>query len=49
MFFGEVNEATVRVLVAEGCDVAAPASQGCCGALALHAGLQTEAREFARG
>jgi glycolate oxidase iron-sulfur subunit len=48
VFFGEVNEATVRLLVAEGCDVAAPASQGCCGALALHAGLQTEARDFAR-
>jgi glycolate oxidase iron-sulfur subunit len=48
VFFGEVNEATVRLLVAEGCDVAAPASQGCCGALALHAGLQSQAREFAR-
>jgi glycolate oxidase iron-sulfur subunit len=48
VFFGEVNEATVRLLVAEGCDVAAPASQGCCGALALHAGLQADAREFAR-
>ena len=27
----------------------APASQGCCGALALHAGRDREAREFARG
>jgi glycolate oxidase iron-sulfur subunit len=48
VFFGEVNEATVRLLVAEGCEVAAPSAQGCCGALALHAGRQTEARDFAR-
>jgi glycolate oxidase iron-sulfur subunit len=48
VFFSEVNEATVRLLVAEGCDVAAPASQGCCGALALHAGLKSDACNFAR-
>jgi glycolate oxidase iron-sulfur subunit len=48
VLFGPVNAATVRVLAAEGCDVAAPADQGCCGALALHAGRDHEARRFAR-
>jgi glycolate oxidase iron-sulfur subunit len=46
--FPKVNEATVRVLAAEGCDVVAPREQGCCGALALHAGRLEEARAFAR-
>jgi glycolate oxidase iron-sulfur subunit len=49
VFFGSVNAATARVLAAEGCEVVAPARQGCCGALALHAGCDDEAREFARG
>jgi len=43
-----VNTATVNVLAAEGCDVVAPRDQGCCGALALHAGRLEEARAFAR-
>jgi glycolate oxidase iron-sulfur subunit len=47
-FFGEVNRATARVLAAEGCDVVAPRTQGCCGALALHAGEQEQSRAFAR-
>ncbi|MQA31209.1 MAG: 4Fe-4S dicluster domain-containing protein [Luteitalea sp.] len=47
-FFGGVNRATARVLSAEGCEVVAPRSQGCCGALALHAGEDGDAREFAR-
>jgi glycolate oxidase iron-sulfur subunit len=47
-FFGEVNEATVRTLAAEGCEVLAPRRQGCCGALALHAGHDEEARACAR-
>jgi glycolate oxidase iron-sulfur subunit len=46
--FPRVNDATVRVLAAEGCDVVAPAEQGCCGALSLHAGRLDEARDFAR-
>ena len=46
--FGHVNEATIRVLSAEGCRVMAPAGQGCCGALALHAGHADSARAFAR-
>ena len=49
VFFGNVNAATARVLSAEGCDVFAPAGQGCCGALALHAGQDQDARAFARG
>jgi len=48
VFFGHVNEATVRVLAAEGCDVHAPRTQGCCGALALHSGRDEDARDFAR-
>ena len=43
-----VNDATVRVLAAEGCDVAVPPGQGCCGALSRHAGRLDEARAFAR-
>ena len=46
--FAGVNEATVRVLAAEGCTVKAPAAQGCCGALALHAGYGDQARALAR-
>ncbi len=46
-FFGDVNAATTRVLSAEGCEVAAPRAQGCCGALALHAGEREQARAFA--
>jgi glycolate oxidase iron-sulfur subunit len=37
-FFPDVNAATARVLAAFGCEVLAPADQGCCGALELHAG-----------
>lgn len=47
-FFGEVNQATARVLSAEGCQVVAPREQGCCGALALHSGEPDQARAFAR-
>jgi glycolate oxidase iron-sulfur subunit len=46
--FPHVNQATVNVLTAEGCDVVAPAAQRCCGALALHAGRLDEARKCAR-
>ena len=46
--FGKVNHATVRVLAAEGCSVNAPGSQGCCGALPLHAGRIEQARALAR-
>jgi glycolate oxidase iron-sulfur subunit len=48
VFFPGVNEATVRVLAAEGCDVVIPRKQGCCGALSLHSGRAAEAAGFAR-
>jgi glycolate dehydrogenase iron-sulfur subunit len=48
VIFPQVNQATVNVLAAEGCDVVAPADQGCCGALALHAGRLDDARAWAR-
>ena len=48
LVFPKVNAATMNVLSAEGCDVVAPEEQGCCGALALHAGRLEEARAFAR-
>ena len=48
VFFDEVNAATVRVLAAEGCEVVIPRSQGCCGALMLHAGLEADAAQMAR-
>src|SRR3954469_6551344 len=47
-FFPGVNAATARVLAAEGFEVLAPASQGCCGALSMHNGREEEAKEFAR-
>jgi glycolate oxidase iron-sulfur subunit len=48
LVFSHVNLATVNVLSREGCDVIAPSEQGCCGALALHAGRIEQARDFAR-
>lgn len=36
--FAPVNEATVRVLQRNGCTIVLPSSQGCCGAIAVHAG-----------
>jgi glycolate oxidase iron-sulfur subunit len=46
--FAEVDEATVRVLNRAGCEVVAPAAQGCCGALAVHAGDLERGRALAR-
>lgn len=48
VFFQHVNEATIRVLTAEGCEVFIPHSQSCCGALMVHSGLDTDAADFAR-
>jgi glycolate oxidase iron-sulfur subunit len=47
-FFPDVNSATIRILVAEGCDVLTPPEQGCCGALSVHNGREAEAQRFAR-
>jgi glycolate oxidase iron-sulfur subunit len=46
--FARLNEATVRVLQKNGCEVVLPANQGCCGALHAHAGRRDEARALAR-
>jgi glycolate oxidase iron-sulfur subunit len=46
--FARLNEATVRVLQANGCEVVIPGEQGCCGALHLHAGLKHQAEGLAR-
>jgi glycolate oxidase iron-sulfur subunit len=43
-----LNEATVRVLQENGCEVAVPEHQTCCGALHVHSGLKEQARELAR-
>ncbi len=48
VFFSDVNDATARVLAAEGCEVVIPQTQQCCGALAEHAGEEKDAMEFAR-
>jgi glycolate oxidase iron-sulfur subunit len=48
VFFGDVNEATVRVLAAEGFEVFAPASVRCCGALMLHSGAEEDALGLAK-
>ena len=41
IFFARLNEATVRVLQKNGCEVHVPEDQTCCGALHVHAGLRT--------
>ena len=46
--FSRLNEATVRVLQQNGCEVTLPAGQGCCGALHIHAGLRDLGRALAR-
>ena len=48
VFFGGVNQATARVLAAEGCEVIVPQNQACCGALAEHAGEEQDAMASAR-
>jgi glycolate oxidase iron-sulfur subunit len=46
--FARLNEATVRVLQRNSCEVVIPARQGCCGALHLHSGLRRKAEELAQ-
>ena len=46
--FARLNEATVRVLCRNGCQVTLPEDQTCCGALHVHAGLRDQARSLAR-
>ena len=47
LFYGDVNARTVRLLAAAGWDVVVPRSQGCCGALHLHAGRLDDFRALA--
>lgn len=46
--FADVDEATVRVLRRNGCTVVLPSEQGCCGAIAVHAGELAFGRELAK-
>jgi len=46
--FARLNEATVRVLQKNGCEVHIPAEQGCCGALHVHSGRKDDGRKLAR-
>ena len=46
--FARLNEATVRVLQKNGCEVAIPEAQTCCGALHVHAGIKDQAQQLAR-
>jgi len=48
LFFPGVNEATVRVLTANGCEVVIPKTQGCCAALPHHQGQEEQAKAIAR-
>jgi glycolate oxidase iron-sulfur subunit len=46
--FARLNDATLRVLAKNGCEVVIPAEQGCCGALHVHAGMRDWARDLAK-
>jgi len=46
--FGATNQATVKVLRHNGCEVLVPRNQVCCGALLLHNGEKTGALDLAR-
>jgi glycolate oxidase iron-sulfur subunit len=46
--FRRANQATARVLSANGCVLVPVPGEGCCGALHAHAGAREEARELAR-
>lgn len=46
--FPNVHEASIRMLVRAGLSVVVPVDQGCCGAIAAHAGEPDIARELAR-
>lgn len=46
--FHDINEATIRVLTANGCEVITPLQQSCCGALHVHGGEGERGRELAR-
>jgi glycolate dehydrogenase iron-sulfur subunit len=46
--FGDINQATIRVLQRNACEVVVPEEQVCCAALHCHAGIMDTARELAK-
>ena len=48
LLFGDVNEATIRVLRRNGCEIVLPKNQTCCGALNIHNGESVAAKKMAR-
>ena len=48
VMFADLNEATIRVLQRNGCEVVVPRGQTCCAALNLHSGERERARAMAR-
>lgn len=46
--FHDINEATIRILAANGCEVVTPVQQNCCGALHVHGGEAERGRELAK-
>jgi glycolate oxidase iron-sulfur subunit len=46
--FRDINEASIRVLAANGCEVVTPQNQRCCGALHVHSGEAEQGRALAR-
>ena len=46
--FSPIDEATVKVLSMSGCEVIVPQSQVCCGAVHLHNGIRSKAKELAK-
>ncbi len=46
--FRDINEASIRVLAANGCEVVTPPAQRCCGALHVHSGEAETGRALAR-
>jgi len=46
--YRNINEATIRVLTANGCEVITPGRQQCCGALHVHAGEAERGRQLAQ-
>lgn len=48
VLFPDSNEATIRVLQRNGCEVVVPKDQACCGALNIHNGERASAQAMAR-
>ncbi len=48
VMYGDVNSDTAAILAANGCEVLVNQKQGCCGALHLHNGFESEAKALAR-